>query len=93
MKPEANFSSEKSTHCTDAVTHSLLAVPITFKGVKPGVLAVVKKTGEAHYTEENPTIPETLVLQVLIASNNIIRNALDPSNPGRVGDASCVHAS
>jgi hypothetical protein len=93
MNPEANFSSEESTHCTDAVTHSVLAVPITFKGVKPGVLAVVKKTGEAHYTEENPTIPETLVLQVLITNNDVIRSALDPANPGQVGDASRVHAS
>jgi hypothetical protein len=51
------------------------------------------KTGEAHYTEKNPTIPETLVLHMIIASHNMIRNALYPSNLGQVGDASRVLAS
>ncbi len=55
---------------TDFVTHSLMAVPITFQGEKLGVLEVVNKTGEAHYTEEDLTILETLASQAAIAIQN-----------------------
>ena len=52
------------------VTRSLLAVPITFQGEKLGILEVVNKTGEAHYTEEDLTILETLASQAAIAIQN-----------------------
>ena len=52
------------------VTHSLMAVPIIFQGEKLGVLEVVNKAGEAHYTEEDLTILETLASQAAIAIQN-----------------------
>lgn len=52
------------------VTRSLLAVPITFQGEKLGVLEAVNKAGEAHYTEEDLTILETLAAQAAIAIQN-----------------------
>ena len=55
---------------TDFVTHSLMAVPIIYQGEKLGVLEVVNKTGEAHYTEEDLTILETLASQAAIAIQN-----------------------
>jgi hypothetical protein len=54
---------------------------------------MVKNTGKVHYTEENPTIPETPALQVIISSPNMIKTALDPANPGQVGGSKRVHAS
>jgi signal transduction histidine kinase len=54
----------------DFITHSLMAVPITFQGGKLGVLEVVNKTGKAHYTEEDLTIVETLASQAAIAIQN-----------------------
>jgi len=54
----------------DFITHSLMAVPITFQGEKLGVLEVVNKTGKAHYTEEDLTIVETLASQAAIAIQN-----------------------
>jgi signal transduction histidine kinase len=54
----------------DFVTHSLMAVPITFEGEGLGVLEVVNKAGEAHYTEEDLTILETLASQAAIAIQN-----------------------
>lgn len=56
MDQEATLSSTERTYRTGSVTHSLAAVPISSQGGKPGVLEVVCKTGEAHYTEENLTI-------------------------------------
>ena len=55
---------------TDFVTHSLMAVPIIYQDKKLGVLEVVNKTGEAHYTEEDLTILETLASQAAIAIQN-----------------------
>jgi len=54
----------------DFVTHSLMVVPITFQGKKLGVLEVVNKTGESHYTEEDLTILETLASLAAIAIQN-----------------------
>jgi signal transduction histidine kinase len=51
-------------------THSLMAVPIIFQGERLGVLEVVNKTGEAHYTEEDLTILETLASLSAIAIQN-----------------------
>jgi hypothetical protein len=84
MDPETNFCSAESTHRTDSVT---------LEGLQQGVLAVVKNTGKVHYTEENPTIPETPALQEIISSPNMIKTALDPANPGQVGGSKRVHAS
>jgi signal transduction histidine kinase len=65
---------------TNFVTHSLMAVPITFQGEKLGVLEVVNKTGEAHYTEEDLTILETLASQAAIAIQNArLANAVKKS--------------
>ncbi|HVM72422.1 MAG TPA: ATP-binding protein [Anaerolineales bacterium] len=52
------------------VTRSLMAVPIIFHGEHLGVLEVVNKAGEAHYTEEDLTILETLASQAAIAIQN-----------------------
>ncbi|HTX90896.1 MAG TPA: ATP-binding protein [Anaerolineales bacterium] len=55
---------------TEYVTRSLMAVPISYQGEKLGVLEVVNKTGDAHYTEEDLTILETLASQAAIAIQN-----------------------
>jgi signal transduction histidine kinase len=49
------------------VTHDLMAVPITFQGVKLGVLEIVNKSRGAHYTEDDLTVLETLAAQAAIA--------------------------
>ena len=54
----------------DFKTRSLMAVPITFEGEKLGVLEVINKAGEAHYTEEDLTILETLASLAAIAIQN-----------------------
>lgn len=55
---------------TNFATRSLMAVPVIYQGEKLGVLEVVNKTGEAHYTEEDLTILETLASQAAIAIQN-----------------------
>jgi signal transduction histidine kinase len=55
---------------TEFATRSLMAVPITYQSEKLGVLEVVNKTGDAHYTEEDLTILETLASQAAIAIQN-----------------------
>jgi signal transduction histidine kinase len=55
---------------TEFATRSLMAVPITYQGEKLGVLEVVNKTGDTHYTEEDLTILETLASQAAIAIQN-----------------------
>ena len=52
------------------VTHSLMAVPIIFQGEKLGVLEVVNKAHQAHYTEDDLTILETLASQAAIVIQN-----------------------
>jgi signal transduction histidine kinase len=52
------------------VTRSLLAVPIIFHGETLGVLEVVNKTEQAHYTEEDILILETIASQAAIALQN-----------------------
>ena len=54
----------------DFKTRSLMAVPITFEGEKLGVLEVINKAGEAHYTEEDLTILETLASLAAISIQN-----------------------
>jgi signal transduction histidine kinase len=54
----------------DFNTRSLMAVPIIYQDQKLGVLEVVNKAGEAHYTEEDLTILETLASQAAIAIQN-----------------------
>jgi signal transduction histidine kinase len=48
-------------------TRSLMAVPVMVRGGILGVLEVVNKTGNSHYTEEDLTILETLASQAAIA--------------------------
>ena len=47
---------------TNFTTFSLLAVPMVYKGEKIGVLEVVNKGDNAHYTEDDATILEILAL-------------------------------
>lgn len=51
-------------------TRSVLAVPIVYRGETLGVLEAVNKTGQAHYTEEDLTILETLASQLATALQN-----------------------
>jgi signal transduction histidine kinase len=68
---------------SEFTTRSLLAVPITYQGQKLGVLEVINKTGEAHYTEEDLTILETLASQAAIAIQNThLMNKLQKSQDG-----------
>jgi len=55
---------------TEFVTRSLMAVPILYQGETLGVLEAVNKLGDAHYTEEDLTILETLASQAAIAIQN-----------------------
>jgi signal transduction histidine kinase len=52
------------------VTRSLMAVPIIYKGQALGVLEVVNKPEQAHYTEEDLKILETLASQAAVAIQN-----------------------
>jgi signal transduction histidine kinase len=52
------------------VTRSLAAVPIVYKGETLGVLEAVNKIGNAHYTEDDLTILETLASQAAVALQN-----------------------
>ncbi len=45
---------------TGSHTRSLVAVPLLFRGGPVGVIETVNKTGDAHYTEEDVIILETL---------------------------------
>jgi signal transduction histidine kinase len=45
---------------TGSLTRSLVAVPMMFRGGPVGVIEVVNKAGDAHYTEEDVIILETL---------------------------------
>lgn len=55
---------------TGLVTRSLVAVPLLFKGQPLGVLEAINKNGNAHYTEEDITILETLAAQAALAIQN-----------------------
>jgi len=46
----------------DFTTTSLLAVPMRYQGETIGVLEVINKKGDAHYTEDDVTILEMLAL-------------------------------
>lgn len=52
-------------------THSLLAVPMIFKGQVTGVLSAVNKLGSANFTEEDIRILEILASQAAIAIVNV----------------------
>jgi hypothetical protein len=93
MDLEAPLSSAESSHRTEAIAHSLLAISIAFRSKKPRALAVATINSEGHYTEEGLTIPERLASQVAIAINNLVRAALNSTNPGQAGAASCVFVS
>jgi signal transduction histidine kinase len=54
----------------DFITLSLMAIPIIFQGEKLGVFEVVNKSGNAHYTEEDLTILETLAAHAAISIQN-----------------------
>jgi signal transduction histidine kinase len=51
-------------------TNSLLAVPLMFRGISIGVMEVMNKINNAHYTEEDIRILETLASQAAIAIQN-----------------------
>lgn len=52
---------------TGSHTRSLVAVPLSFRGRPVGVLEVVNKMGEAHYTDEDVIILETLASMAAFA--------------------------
>ena len=58
-------------------TRSLLAVPLFYKGKPIGVMEAINKMNNAHYTEEDITILETLATQASVAIQN--RRLLDES--------------
>lgn len=49
-------------------THSILAAPLIFRGQTIGVLEVVNKNNQAHYTEDDLTILDTLASQAAVAT-------------------------
>jgi signal transduction histidine kinase len=51
-------------------TNSLLAVPLMFHGMSIGVMEAMNKLNNAHYTEEDIRILETLASQAAIAIQN-----------------------
>ena len=75
MNPETTWSSIERTkrlerlleHSQPAVVLGVAAELRHFKGDKAGALEVVNKASEAHYTEEDLTILETLASQAAIA--------------------------
>jgi signal transduction histidine kinase len=52
------------------VTHSILAVPISYQGQKLGVMEVINKIGGDHYTEEDKSVLENLACQAAVAIQN-----------------------
>ena len=51
-------------------TNSILAVPLMFRGISIGVIEAMNKLNNAHYTEEDIRILETLASQAAIAIQN-----------------------
>jgi signal transduction histidine kinase len=56
---------------TKHVTHSLVAVPLLVRGQVVGVLEALNKKDNAHYTEEDLTILETLAALAAQAIQNV----------------------
>ena len=56
---------------TRHVTHSLVAVPLVVRGEVVGVLEALNKKDNAHYTEEDLTILETLAALAAQAIQNV----------------------
>jgi signal transduction histidine kinase len=56
---------------TKHVTHSLVAVPLIVRGEVVGVLEALNKKDNAHYTEEDLTILETLAALAAQAIQNV----------------------
>jgi signal transduction histidine kinase len=56
---------------TQHVTHSLVAVPLMVRGDVVGVLEVLNKKDNAHYTEEDLTLLETLAALAAQAIQNV----------------------
>ncbi len=52
------------------MTHSILAVPITYQGQKLGVLEAINKINAGHFTEEDKTTLEILACQAAAAIQN-----------------------
>lgn len=61
---------EAVDRATNFKTTSLLAVPMAYQGNTMGVLEVVNKLDNAHYTEDDVTILEMLALYAAIALSN-----------------------
>src|SRR5512134_3857225 len=58
-------------HVTKHETHSLIAVPLMVRGEVVGVLEALNKKDDAHYTEEDLTILETLGALAAQAMKNV----------------------
>ena len=64
-------------------THSLLAVPVTFRGGALGVIETVNKLGDSHYTEEDIAILETLAsLAALTLRQHDLEQRVDSAHAG-----------
>ncbi len=62
-------------------TRSLLAAPLILRGQVVGVIEVLNKIGNAHYTEEDVTILETLAtLAAFVMRDNLLANRLQSSD-------------
>ncbi|NTW09680.1 MAG: GAF domain-containing sensor histidine kinase, partial [Anaerolineaceae bacterium] len=56
-------------------THSILAVPLTYRGNTIGVFETINKSNDSYYTDEDVKVIEVLASQVAIAVHN--RNLLE----------------
>jgi signal transduction histidine kinase len=66
---------------TGLKTRSLLAVPVLYQGGPMGVIEAVNKTGEAHYTEEDVIILETLAsLTAFVLRNQELQGQMDQAS-------------
>ncbi len=66
---------------TGVTARSILAVPLMFRGGPLGVIEAVNKTGDAHYTEEDIAILETLAsLATLVLREQELQERLDASS-------------
>ncbi len=55
---------------TDFETRSILAVPVIYRGEPIGVMEVLNKAGQAHYTGDDLSILEILASQAAVAMEN-----------------------
>ena len=72
---------------TNHQTQSLVAVPLMVRGEVVGVLEALNKKDDAHYTEEDLTILETLGALAAQAMQNVDLMRKVRASPGPAGGA------